>query len=330
MGGAAVKLDPAQIPREDSDNGGVLLLVSNAGGLTQFGAYVDTLAPGAYSSTRHWHSAEDELVYVLSGTATVNDDDGAHVLYPGDAACWRHGDPNAHHLFNHSPAPCSYLIIGSRAACDICTYPDTGEQQINGTTDWKITREDGSIRRQGQLPAALLNLSPSWGTPFDPAQSYPRILPDAVRPWVDAADIAHKILGPGLGAYRYQLISDLGGLSQFGAFIEELPPGAFSGHRHWHEAEDEMVYMLSGEAVLIEDSETSLRAGDTACWPAGVAIGHRLANRGTIPARYLVIGTRQQRDTVHYTDHDLITHKDGSDRRYLRRDGTAYPDRRTT
>lgn len=96
----------------------------------------------------------------------------------------------------------------------------------------------------------------------------------------------------GLGAYRYQLISDLGGLSQFGAFIEELPPGAFSGHRHWHEAEDEMVYMLSGEVVLIEDSETSLRAGDTACWPAGVAIGHRLANRVPSPARYFVIGTR--------------------------------------
>lgn len=112
MGGAAVKLDPAQIPREDGDNGGALLLVSNAGGLTQFGAYIDTLAPGAYSSTRHWHSAEDELVYVLSGLQLI-DDDGAHILQPGDAVCWWHGDPNAHHLFNHSPAPCSYLIIGN-------------------------------------------------------------------------------------------------------------------------------------------------------------------------------------------------------------------------
>lgn len=325
-----MKLDPARIPRQAGDNGGTLLLLSNAGGLTQFGAYADTLAPGAYSSTRHWHSAEDEMVYLLSGTATVIDDDGAHVLQPGDAACWRHGDANAHHLFNHSAQPCTYLIIGSRAACDICTYPDTGEQQINGMTDWKITRADGTIRRQGPLPAALLNLPPAWGRDYDPAQTYPRILPDSARPWVDEADIAHQILGPGLGPYRHQLISDLGGLSQFGAFIEELPPGSLSGYRHWHKAEDEMVYMLAGEVVLIEDTETPLRAGDTACWPAGVAIGHRLANRSSAPARYLVIGTRHQRDTVHYTDHDLITHKDGPARRYLRRDGTAYPDRRTT
>ncbi|MES2435039.1 MAG: cupin domain-containing protein [Pseudomonadota bacterium] len=324
-----MKLDPAQIPREDGDNG-VLLLLSAGGGLTQFGAYADTLAPGAYSSTRHWHSTEDEMVYILSGTVTAIDDDGAHVLQPGDAACWRHGDPNAHHLFNHSALPCTYLIIGSRAALDICTYPDTGERQINGATDWRIERADGTIRRQGALPAALLNLRAVWGTPFDPAQSYPRILPDAARPWMNEPENVHKILGRGLGAYRYQLISDLGGLSQFGAFIEELPPGSLSGHRHWHADEDEMVYMLSGEAVLIEDSDISLRAGDTACWPAGVAVGHRLANRSSAAVRYLVIGTRHQRDAVHYTDHDLITHKDGSVRRYLHRDGTAYPDRRTT
>lgn len=324
-----MKLDPAQTPREDGDTGGFLQLLSQGGGLTQFGVYADTLASGAYSSTRHWHSAEDEMVYILSGAATVIDDDGAHVVLPGDAACWRHGDANAHHLFNHSAQPCSYLIIGSRAACDICTYPDTGERQINGIADWRIERADGSVRRQGALPATLMNLPQPWGIPYDPAQTYPRLLPDAARAWVDEGDIAHKILGPGLGPYRYQLISDLGGLSQFGAFIEELPPGSRSGHRHWHEAEDEMIYMLSGKVALIEDTETTLHAGDVACWPAGVAIGHSLANRSDAPARYLVIGTRHQRDTVHYTDHDLITHKDGSARRYLRRDGTAYTDRRT-
>ena len=73
-----------------------------------------------------------------------------------------------------------------------------------------------------------------------------------------------------------------------------------------------------------------LTAGDTACWPAGTPIGHRLDNRGTTPARYLVLGTRHQRDAIHYSDHDLITHKDGPARRYLRRDGSAHPDRRNT
>jgi uncharacterized cupin superfamily protein len=142
-------------------------------------------------------------------------------------------------------------------------------------------------------------------------------------------DPAHPILGRGLGPYRAQLLSDPGGLTQFGAFIEELPPGSHSGHRHWHETEDEMVLMLAGEVVLVEDAETPLRAGDCACWPAGHPVGHRLENRSDHPARYLVIGTRNPRDVVHYTDHDLITHKnttgDGPARRYLRRDGTEYP-----
>ena len=87
--------------------------MSTAGGLAQFGAYLATLAPGAFSSTRHWHSAEDEMVYLLQGAATVIDDDGTHLLHPGDAACWRHGDPNAHHLHNPTQHPCRYLIIGS-------------------------------------------------------------------------------------------------------------------------------------------------------------------------------------------------------------------------
>jgi uncharacterized cupin superfamily protein len=143
-------------------------------------------------------------------------------------------------------------------------------------------------------------------------------------PFEQAPDTAHPILGTGLGPFAFRLLSDPGGLTQFGAFIEELPPGSRSGHRHWHETEDEMVYVLSGEVVLVEDEETVLRPGDTACWPAGQPIGHRLDNRSEAPARYLVIGTRNTTDTIHYTDHDLITHKDGPTRRYLRRDGTAH------
>lgn len=134
----------------------------------------------------------------------------------------------------------------------------------------------------------------------------------------------HPILGTGPGPYGYQLLSDPGGITQFGAFLEELPPGSRSGHRHWHEAEDEMIVMLSGEVILVEETETPLRAGDVACWPAAAPVGHRLDNRGLVPARYLVIGTRLTRDRIHYTDHDLITEKDGAARRYLHRDGTPY------
>jgi uncharacterized cupin superfamily protein len=143
----------------------------------------------------------------------------------------------------------------------------------------------------------------------------------ALAPVQQASDAAHPILGGGLGPYAYQLLSDPGGLTQYGAFIEVLPPGSRSSFRHWHETEDEMVYVLSGEVVLIEDSETVLRAGDCAAWPAGLPVGHCLENRSDAEARYLVIGTRNRTDTFHYPDHDLITHKDGQSRRYTHADG---------
>jgi uncharacterized cupin superfamily protein len=146
--------------------------------------------------------------------------------------------------------------------------------------------------------------------------------------WQDETAYVHPVIGDHPGPYRYQLLSDPGGLTQFGAFIEELPPGSSSGHRHWHETEDEMIWMLEGEVILVEDTETRLVTGDVAAWPANRPVGHRLENRSGAPARYLVIGTRNTRDIIHYTDHDLITHKDGPDRRYLRRDGSEYPIRR--
>lgn len=145
-------------------------------------------------------------------------------------------------------------------------------------------------------------------------------LPD----WADETAHVHPVTGPHPGPYRYLLMSDPGGLTQFGAFVEELPPGSRSGHRHWHAAEDEMILMLEGEVVLVEDHETTLTPGDVAAWPAGHPIGHRLDNRSAAPARYLVIGTRAPRDRIHYTDHDLITEKDGPARRHLRRDGTPH------
>ncbi len=321
-----MKVDPAKAPTS-GEAGLSTLHLSVAGGLNQFGAYIDTLAPGAWSSHRHWHSAEDEFLYMLSGSATLRDDNGMQDLFPGDAVCWRHGDPNAHHLTNRGDAPCRWIIVGSRAAGDICTYSDDGRRQINASATWRIEAADGSLLKGGDLPPELLNLPAPWGHPFD-GTPRPNVLRDSPESWA-TANPTHPITGPGPGPYAFRLLSDTGGLTQFGAFVEELPPGSSSGHRHWHEAEDEAIYMLEGEAVLVETGETLLRPGDMACWPAGQPVGHRLDNRSEGPVRYLVVGTRLQQDVVHYTDHDLITHVDGPTRRYLRRDGTEYPVRST-
>lgn len=146
----------------------------------------------------------------------------------------------------------------------------------------------------------------------------PRIpLPD----WQDEPDPQHPVLGGGSGPYRYRLLSDPGQLTQFGAFIEELPPGSRSSFRHWHETEDEMIFVLQGSVTLVEDSETVLTAGEAAAWPAGHPVGHSLHNHTDAPVRYLVIGTRNRTDRIHYPDHDLMTEKDGPARRYFHANG---------
>jgi uncharacterized cupin superfamily protein len=106
-------------------------------------------------------------------------------------------------------------------------------------------------------------------------------------------------------------ISEAGGLTQFGAFVETLQPGSRSSKKHWHSAEDELVYVLEGCATLIEgDKEAVLQPGDAATFPAGVPLGHYLENRTTAITRYLVVGTRAVVDTITYPDHDRICHRD--------------------
>ena len=94
--------------------------------------------------------------------------------------------------------------------------------------------------------------------------------------------------------------------------------------RHWHENEDELVYVIAGEVVLAEnDGETVLRAGDAAGFKAGVANGHHLVNRSGKPATILEIGSRFADERAHYPDDDLAYHKEGGVVRFTRKDGSA-------
>jgi uncharacterized cupin superfamily protein len=121
-------------------------------------------------------------------------------------------------------------------------------------------------------------------------------------------------------------LGNVAGLTQFGVNLTRLKPGAASALRHWHEQEDEFVYMLEGEVVLIEDEgETVLRPGDAAAWKAGVANGHCLINRSNRDAVFLEIGTRAPREVANYPDIDLRAERDGRDQRYLHKSGEPYP-----
>jgi uncharacterized cupin superfamily protein len=298
-------------PQALAQGGLTSIPLSDAGGITQFGLHLQSLDPGASTGKRHWHTAEDEMVFVLEGQVTLLDDAGETALLPGQAACFRRGDPNGHALANRGAAPCRFVMIGARARGDICTYDD-GTRQVNAATDWHIESPFGERIRGGALPPHLLNLAAPWGEP--PGAGSRVIRPGAPVP---ARGYAHPILGGGLGDYDYHLLSDPGGLTQFGCFVEILPPGSRSAFRHWHEAEDEMVHVLDGHPTLIEDQETALQPGDTLAWARGAGPAHCLQNRTDRPARYLVAGTRLQQDRIHHPDHGLITEKDGTARRYL-------------
>ena len=120
-------------------------------------------------------------------------------------------------------------------------------------------------------------------------------------------------------------LGNLAGLTQFGVNLTRLKPGAASALRHWHDNEDEFVYVLEGELTLIEDEgETLLRPGDAAGFKAGVPNGHQLVNKTGRDGLYLEIGTRAERECAHYPDHDLIAVKDGKEFTYTRKSGEPY------
>ncbi|MGE0716105.1 MAG: cupin domain-containing protein [Alphaproteobacteria bacterium] len=115
------------------------------------------------------------------------------------------------------------------------------------------------------------------------------------------------------GPVRSLWISEAGGLTQFGALIEILPPGSRSSIRHWHSAEDEMVYVLAGEITLVEGAtETLLKPGDAATFRAGDPVGHYLDNRSAAETRCLVVGTRARADRITCPDHDRVCIRDRS------------------
>ena len=120
-------------------------------------------------------------------------------------------------------------------------------------------------------------------------------------------------------------LGQAGGLTQFGVNICTLQPGAASSQRHWHEKEDELVYVLEGEVVLCEDdSETVLRAGEAAAWKAGQPNGHCLVNRSNRDAIFIEIGTRAPAERAYYSDIDMMVVRDETGARYMKKDGTPY------
>jgi uncharacterized cupin superfamily protein len=120
-------------------------------------------------------------------------------------------------------------------------------------------------------------------------------------------------------------LGNAAGLDQFGVNLTTLKPGAASALRHWHEQEDEFVYVVEGEIVLVEnDGETVLIPGDAAGFKANNGIAHQLINRSDRNAVYLEVGTRSKYERVDYPDVDLKVVRDDKGMRYTHKNGEPY------
>jgi len=119
-------------------------------GLKNFGINRTTLHPGGISALRHWHTKQDEFVYILSGTATLVMDGGETLLHAGMCMGFRAGDANAHQLANRGTGDVVYLEIGDRSTGDGVTYPDDDIQAVMGANgQWAFTHKDGSPFKEG-------------------------------------------------------------------------------------------------------------------------------------------------------------------------------------
>src|SRR5208283_3618419 len=163
--------------------------------------------------------------------------------------------------------------------------------------------------------------------------SHPESLEISVMPKLDVTAAAKRVGSsypapfdkPAANRIR-QALGDAGGLTQFGVNLLQLPPGAWSSQRHWHSAEDEFVYVISGEVVLITDNgEEVMRAGDCAAFPRNAPNGHHLVNKSGATAVCLEIGTRIPDDFVVYPDIDMVF--DAKVDCFAHKDGVPYPTR---
>ena len=129
------------------------------------------------------------------------------------------------------------------------------------------------------------------------------------------------------GRFKSRLTAVLG-LTNFGVNLTTLEPGAGSALRHWHEAQDEFIYIVDGEATLVTDEgEQVLKAGMCAGFPKGKANGHCLLNKSSRPVTFLEIGDRSWPEVAHYPDDDLVAKpksEGGKEIGFFRKDGTAY------
>ncbi|MFB2981537.1 cupin domain-containing protein [Microseira sp. BLCC-F43] len=147
-------IDPQNIPDRKTSNypeqfkplvaGRIKKRLGDAAGLKNFGVNLVKLEPGSCSALRHWHTNQDEFIYILSGEVTLVTNAGEQILHSGMAAGFPAGEADGHHLINRSNAVVEYLEVGDRTPNDVVTYPDNDLIAKDNSGVWVFAHKDGS------------------------------------------------------------------------------------------------------------------------------------------------------------------------------------------
>lgn len=309
------KIDIEAVPAKPSDlpepyrseiGGRTRAALGNAVGLTQFGVNYCRLPAGAQSSINHWHENEDEFVFVVTGAVVLVDGGTETALTAGDGAGFKAGIAVGHHIENRSGAAAALLEIGTRAKSEVCHFPGR---------DFRLEIADGV--------ESVVCIQPGSAAASSTRPTPAKVDQDGIA-WAGRSIYPTPFQQVVAGRERKRL-GDAAGLGQFGVNLTRLAPGSASALRHWHENEDEFVFVVEGEVVLVEDAgETILKAGDAAGFKAGIGNGHHLVNRSAGAAVYLEVGTRSPGERAHYSDVDLVAERDGPQFTFRHKDGTPY------
>lgn len=148
-------VDPKNVPESTGSNypqqfkyavaGRVKKRLGDAARLQNFGVNLVRLAPGSCSTLRHWHTCQDEFIYVLEGEVTLITNSGEQVLKSGMAAGFPAGDADGHHLINHTDSDVVYLEIGDRTSGDSANYPDDNLIAKASEKGWIFTHKNGEL-----------------------------------------------------------------------------------------------------------------------------------------------------------------------------------------
>lgn len=150
-------INPEEVPIENSTDypdefksivaGRFRQRLGNFAGLNNFGVNLVKLTPGSASALRHWHSHQDEFIYIVNGELTLITDTGEEVLTPGMTAGFPANEANAHHLVNRSNRDAIYLEVGDRTPNDTVNYPDEDLIAKYGDDSKSVvfTRKDGTV-----------------------------------------------------------------------------------------------------------------------------------------------------------------------------------------